>query len=952
MPQGVEQNHSTAATRWNLDAIENAYQRWRQDPSSVDPSWHYFFEGFELSQQFQPSVQAGPVGDSRLQTGMVRLIYRYRDIGHFLAHLDPLSEPRTSHPLLELSEFGFEEADLDRHFESIPFLGLPSGTLRQLLEALRETYCRKIGVEYLHIQDSNIRAWLQERMEPCRNRPRFHRDQKIRILKGLHYGELFERFLDARYPSQKRFSLEGAETLIPLLEAIVDKAPDLGVSEIVMGMPHRGRLNVLANILRKPYEEIFAQFEENYLPESIDGDGDVKYHLGFSSERTNSQGQRIHLSLSPNPSHLEAVNPVVEGRTRAKQQRFGDSERVFGVPLLLHGDAAFAGQGLVAETLNLSQLAGYTTGGTIHVVVNNQIGFTTAPSDARSTTYCTDVAKMIQVPIFHVNGEDAEATIFVAQLALEFRQTFHRDVVIDMFCYRRLGHNEGDEPSFTQPLMYQKIRERPTLTELYTEQLILQGDLSVAETEAIKHRFEEKLQAAIDEVKSGPAQYPTMTGFTGQWRGLTSRYSHEPVETGVAEEQLKYIVQGLVRVPEGFNLHPTIARIFKMRVQEVTEHKPIDWPLGELLAFGSLLLDGVPVRLSGQDSRRGTFSQRHCVVYDARTGEPYSPLNALAPEQAPFQVYDSLLSEAAVLGFEFGYALDSPHSLVLWEAQFGDFSNGAQVIIDQFIASSQSKWQRDTGLVMLLPHGYEGQGPEHSSARLERFLQLCAEDNIQVCYPSTPAQYFHVLRRQLQRNFRKPLILMTPKSMLRLKAASSPIEEFVHGRFREVIDDSGVEPARVRRVVLCSGKLYWELLERRTASKNEETAIIRVEQFYPLHEELLRSVLSRYRKAREWVWTQEESQNNGGWSFMEPRLRALGFPVEYVGRDASASPATGSLQVHKREQKELIEAAIGGPIPHLVRAQRSGARSQESGARSPVKESAAALQESGARKER
>jgi 2-oxoglutarate dehydrogenase E1 component len=910
-------SHGTVATRSNLDAIESAYQRWRQDPASVDESWRYFFEGFELGQQIRP---AGSSADAKLQTGMVRLIYTYRDIGHFLAHLDPLNEPRASHPLLELSEFGFVEADLDRTFDSMTFLGLPKGTLRELLTALRETYCRTIGVEYMHIQDTRIRRWLQERMEPFRNRPRFDRGQKIRILKNLHYAELFEKFLEVRYRSQKRFSLEGAETLIPLLEAIVEKSPDMGISEIVMGMAHRGRLNVLANTLRKPYEEIFAQFEENFLPETTDGDGDVKYHLGFSSDRTTSRGGRIHLSLSPNPSHLEAVDPVVEGRTRAKQSHFGDVDRNKGIPLLIHGDAAFAGQGLVAETLNLSQLAGYTTGGTVHLIVNNQIGFTTAPNDARSTTYCTDVAKMIQVPIFHVNGEDVEAAVFVTELALEFRQTFNRDVVIDMFCYRRLGHNEGDEPAFTQPLMYKKIRERPSFTSIYTDQLLHEGDLSQAEVEAIKQKFEEKLNNALTEVKSGPSQYPTMHGFDGQWKGLTARYNHAPVETGISEERLNNLIEGLVRVPEGFNLHTTIARIFKMRVEEVKQRKPIDWAVAELLAFGSLLKEGVPVRLSGQDSRRGTFSQRHSVVYDARTGEPYSPLGALSPNQAPFHVYDSLLSEAAVLGFEFGFALDAPRALVLWEAQFGDFSNGAQVIIDQFLVSSESKWQRDTGLVLLLPHGYEGQGPEHSSARLERFLQLCAEDNIQVCYPSTPAQYFHVLRRQMKRNFRKPLVLMTPKSLLRLKAAASPLEEFIKGRFHEVLDDATVNAERVRRVLLCSGKVYYELLDRRTALEAVDTAIVRVEQLYPLHEEMLRSILGRYRKAKEFVWVQEESQNMGGWSFMEPRLRALGYKLEYVGRDASASPATGSLQIHKREQKELVEAAITGQVPHLVRA--------------------------------
>jgi 2-oxoglutarate dehydrogenase E1 component len=916
---------ATPATRWNLDAIESAYQSWQRDPTSVDDSWRLFFEGFELG----VGRLATPALDARCQTGIVRLIDAYRDLGHFLAHLDPLSPPKTTYALLELSEFGLDASDLDKSFDTSPFVGLPKATLGQLLAALRETYCRTIGVEYMHIQDTHIRRWLQQRMERRRNQPNFDRAKKLWILKSLHYAELFERFLQSRFVGQKRFSLEGSETLIPILGALVERAANSGVREIILGMAHRGRLNVLANILRKPYQEIFAEFEENYLPESRDGDGDVKYHLGFSSDRVTAGGAQIHLSLTPNPSHLEAVDPVVEGRTRAKQFLFGDAERKLGIPLLIHGDASFAGQGLVAETLNLSQLAGYKTGGTIHVIVNNQIGFTTAPSDARSTMYCTDVAKMIQVPILHVNGEDPEAAVYVAELAFDFRQTFNRDVVIDMYCYRRHGHNEGDEPSFTQPLMYSKITERPTLTELYTEALIMRGDLTVAETEALVEKFHAKLQSALEEVKTGPPQHVGMRGFGGYWTGFTPRYSHAPVETGVPYEMLRLIGEGLTRLPEHFTVHPKIARQLEARRKEIDERRPVDWPLAEALAFGTLLLEGVPVRLSGQDSRRGTFSQRHAVLYDSRTGEPYYPLNALSPNQAPFTAYDSLLSEAAVLGFEFGYSLDAPGALVLWEAQFGDFANGAQVIIDQFIVCSESKWQRDSGLVLLLPHGYEGQGPEHSSARPERFLQLCAEDNIQVCNPTTPAQYFHVLRRQLKRNFRKPLVLLTPKSLLRLKAAVSPIDEFIHGHFVEVLDDERVDPARTRRVLLCSGKIYYELAEQRAKQRAEEVAILRVEQFYPLPDEFLRRALSRYRKAKEWVWVQEESMNMGGWAFMEPRLRTLGWPVAYVGRDTSASPATGSRRVHLQEQKALVQAAIGEPVPHLVRATPDGRRSTE-----------------------
>ncbi|MBL8798129.1 MAG: 2-oxoglutarate dehydrogenase E1 component [Planctomycetia bacterium] len=916
-------SHSSFASRWNLDALEEAWRRWKQDPTQVDEGWRAFLEGFELG--------AGNTvrPDPGAQSGVMRLISAYRDLGHFLAHLDPLTEQRTSHPLLELSLYDLDETDLERVFDSSHFLGLRRGTLREIIAALRETYCRTIGVEYMHIQDTRIRRWLQEKMEPHRNQPRLATRQKIRILMNLHFAELFERFLHTRYVGQKRFSLEGAETLIPLLDAIVEKAGASGVQEIVLGMAHRGRLNVLANILGKPYQEIFSEFEDNFLADSIDGDGDVKYHLGFSSDRTMAKGNRIHLSLTPNPSHLEAVDPVVEGRTRAKQDLFQDTERRRGVPLLLHGDAAFAGQGLVAETLNLSQLAGYTTGGTLHVIVNNQIGFTTSPNDARSTVYCTDVAKMIQAPIFHVNAEDPEAAVYLAELAVEFRQTFQRDVIIDLNCYRRHGHNEGDEPSFTQPLMYRKIQERPTLAEVYTEKLIMNGVMSAEETEAIVENFQSKLHEAQTEVKGGPRRRHG-TGFEKRWEGLSRRYSHEPAATAVEYPKLLAITEALTQVPENFTLNPKIARLLAVRHDEMSQRQSIDWASAEALAFGSLLLDGTPVRLSGQDSRRGTFSQRHAVLFDARTGDRFLPLNALAPHQAQFSCYDSTLAEAAVLGFEFGYSLDDPHSLVLWEAQFGDFANGAQPIIDQFIVCSESKWQRSSGLVMLLPHGYEGQGPEHSSARLERFLQMFAEDNIQVANLTTPAQYFHVLRRQMKRGFRKPLILMTPKSLLRHKLATSPIEEFTDGRFREVLDDAQADPERVRRVVLCSGKVYYDLLERRQHGGGEHVAVIRVEQLAPFPEEQLRTVLARYHRAGEWAWAQEESQNMGGWSFVEPRFRALGFPVEYVGRDASASPATGSLRVHKREQQELLEAALFGSLPHLVKAasRPAGARSE------------------------
>jgi 2-oxoglutarate dehydrogenase E1 component len=906
------------ATRANLELIDENYRRWRQDASSVDERWQAFFEGFDLAGQGQAGAS-----DER-QTGIVRLIYAYRDLGHFQAHLDPLNPPPPPHPLLQISAFGLAESDLTESFDGSGFRGLGRVTLSELLDALKQTYCGSVGVEYMHIQDTTIRDWLIERIEPRRMKPELPLRQKLRVLMTLHYADLFEKFLHTRYQGQKRFSLEGAETLIPVLDAIVEKAPALGVKEFVMGMAHRGRLNVLANILRKPYQEIFAEFEDNFLPDSIDGDGDVKYHLGFSSDYVTSKGEPIHLSLTPNPSHLEAVDPVVEGRTRAKQQAFGDKRRVQGIPLLIHGDAAFAGQGIVAETLNLSNLQGYTTGGTIHLIVNNQIGFTTAPSDARSTTYCTDVAKMIQAPIFHVNGEDPEAAVFIAELALEFRQKFNRDVIIDIYCYRKHGHNEGDEPSFTQPLMYSKIRDRRSVSTIYTEQLVGRGDVNRDEADALQREFQELLSREQKEVRQGPPRKRSMKAFSGFWQRLRPAWEAESPRTGVPREALAQVADCLTSVPEGFQANPKVLRVLESRQQGFRDGKAIDWAFAELLAFGSLLQEGFHVRLSGQDSRRGTFSQRHAVIVDARTGERHIPLNSLSPEKKPFAVYDSLLSEAAVLGFEFGYSLIDPKRLVLWEAQFGDFGNGAQTIIDQFIVCSESKWQRSSGLVMLLPHGYEGQGPEHSSARLERYLQACAENNIQVCNCTTPAQYFHVLRRQLKRDFRKPLILMTPKSLLRHKECLSSVDALVEGRFQETLDEPIAAPERARRVLFCSGKIYYDLIEKRAEKKIENLPIVRVEQIYPFPEKAIKQVAERYKSAREWVWVQEESQNMGAWFFIEPRFRDLGLPIQYVGRDASASPATGSLQVHKREQTELVEAALGSPVPHLV-ASRSNA---------------------------
>jgi len=920
---------ASVANPWNLELIEDLYARWKTDPASVERSWQTFFEGYDLGRETSDAPGgAVDLDAARAQAAVTRLIDAYREYGHYLADLDPLklTPRRQSHELLELSAFGLSETDLDRVFYNRLCEG-GGCPLRELIAILGETYCRTIGVEFMYIRNPQVRRWLLDRIEPCRNRPAFDLRKKRRIIYKLNAAELFETFLHRSYVGQKRFSLEGGEMLIPLLDAIIERAGSQGVREIVMGMPHRGRLNVLANILEKPYGMIFNEFEGN-LPETVAGDGDVKYHLGFSADHVTADKRTVHLTLTPNPSHLEAVDPVVEGRMRAKQRRFQDKDRRLGMPILIHGDAAFAGQGLVAETLNLSQLPGYKTGGTLHIVVNNQIGFTTAPSEGRSSRYCTDVAKMIEAPIFHVNGEDPEAVVAVGELAFDFRQAFGQDVVIDMVCFRRHGHNEGDEPAFTQPLMYEKIKNRISIRELYTEQLVMAGELSSQEAETIAETFEEKLQAVYEEVRRGAVEPPPQPGFSGAWAGLSSRFAFTPVETGVSYETLQQITVASAQVPAGFTVNPKLGRLLAGRVKAVAEKGALDWATAEMLAIGSLLWEGTPVRLSGQDSRRGTFSQRHAVLVDMKTAERLIPLNHLREGQAEFCVYDSLLSEAAVLGFDYGYSLDEPHMLILWEAQFGDFANGAQVIIDQFIASAESKWGRASGLVMLLPHGYEGQGPEHSSARLERFLQLCAEENLQVAVPTTPAQYFHLLRRQVRREFRKPLIVMTPKSLLRHKQAVSPVDHLVVGHFRDVLDDPAA-PDRARRVLLCSGKIYYDLIARRAeAGSPRELAILRIEQLYPWPADELQSLLERYRSAREWVWVQEESQNMGAWTFVAPRLQELlGKPIAYVGRDASASPATGSKVVHDREQAEIVAAAVGGAaVPHLVSSGASAAR--------------------------
>jgi 2-oxoglutarate dehydrogenase E1 component len=913
--------HPLFATRANLDLLEENYERWQKNPDSLDPSWLAFFEGFELGDlklrngaAAMAAAAPADVGDQPLQTRVDGLVYAYRTLGHTIARIDPLAEKRPQNPLLSLRELGFSEKDLDLVVSSKFLLDDRKMTLREMIALLESIYADTIGSEFQHIQNPRVRNWVRHRLETRPEKHHASREAEIGMLRTLLEAETFETFLHTRYVGQKRFSLQGAESLMLILDAILRRCPPHGVEEICMGMAHRGRLNVLANFLKKSLQVIFTEFSTNYIPDLVAGDGDVKYHLGYRTVRK-LDGAEVEIRLAANPSHLEAVNPVVEGTARARQRMRGDTEKRRKVlPLLIHGDAAFAGQGIVAETLNMSQLHGYGTGGTVHVVVNNQIGFTTLPEDARSSMYATDIAKMIEVPIFHVNGDDPLAVEFVTEMALDFRQKFGRDVVIDMYCYRRYGHNEGDEPSFTQPDLYAKIQKRPPVAQLFKNELIDAGKLSADEAASLEAEFEMRLELVLQEVKSVEAEEATdKARFQESTAVFQPQYTVECKPTAISSEMLKQVVDGLTRVPEDFAVIPKIQKnVLDRRRQTFEAGGPYEWHYAEALAFGSLLLEGIPVRLSGQDSRRGTFSTRHSFIYDAKTGRPHMSLLHLAPDQARICVYNSLLSEAAVLGFDYGYSLDYPKMLCLWEAQFGDFANGAQVIIDQFIIPAESKWQRPSGIVLLLPHGYEGQGPEHSSARLERFLQACAEENIQVCNLTTSAQYFHVLRRQMKRDFIKPLIIMTPKSLLRSEQASSRAEEFTEGRFSEILGSPEVGPAeKTKRVILCSGKVYYDLLNYRTAEQITNAAIIRVEQLYPLAETKLREALKPFPKTAKLIWCQEESQNMGAWSFMEPRLWALfGRKIIYAGRNASASPAVGSLAIHKREQAQLIADAF------------------------------------------
>ncbi len=916
-------NPVSVSERANAGVIEEYHQRWLDNPDSVDPTWRAFFQGFTLgsSGQTPAGVPAGAVVDSVQQSGVYYLINAYRAIGHIQSHLDPLSGPPPASPKLQLKQFRLGEADLDTVFDVSNFAGGGQMKLRDIVAALNQIYCGHVGVEYAHIQDQDARRWLQERIESTRLRPKFTKPAKVRMLRRVHKAELFEKFLHTKYVGQKRFSLEGGETIIAAIDAVIDHCPASGIEEIVMGMAHRGRLNVLTSILRKSFDLLFEQFSENYIPDTVAGDGDVKYHLGYESVLTTTTGAKVEVRLAANPSHLEIVNPVVEGKARARQRIRGDSkERLKVMPLLVHGDAAVAGQGIVAETLQFSQLPGYRTGGTVHFVINNQVGFTTDPADARSTRYCTDIAKMIEAPIFHVNGDDPEAVCMVAQLAVDFRVKFKRDVFIDMYCYRKHGHNETDEPSFTQPALYKKIAAHEQVSAIYTKQLIAEGSITSAEGDAIKAEYSAALdenlgkakarESAKAEKRKAAADTVTTDAFKGSTAIFQPAFTHTPVPTAVSAKVLDQVVKALTTVPADFKPHAKIKRFIEGRAEAHKHGGPYDWGMGEALAFGTLLLDGTPVRLSGQDCERGTFTHRHAVFNDVETGAKFTALNTISDKQAKFCVYNSLLSEAAVLGFDYGYSLDYPDMLCIWEAQFGDFVNGAQVVIDQFIGAGESKWQRTSGITLLLPHGYEGQGPEHSSARLERFLQACAENNIQVANLTTPAQLFHALRRQMKREFKKPLVIMSPKSLLRHPGAVSKLEDFTKGSFHEIIDDP-IPAKQAERVILCSGKVYYDLIDYREKHKVGNTAIIRVEQLYPLHRHALGKLADDYGRNARLIWCQEEPQNMGAWSYIAPQLEEIfGRKAIYAGRDAASSPAVGLLALHRIQLAAFLKKAF------------------------------------------
>lgn len=906
--------------------IEDLYNSYKQDSTSVDEGWQKFFEGYDFSQKYpvngnghtngaangkavgSQSVKVAP-SSIRKEMEVVHLIRGFRSRGHLLATTNPVQKRKDRQPQLDISDFNLGPEDLDSVFEAgVEVFGRPA-TLREIVESLNTIYTRNIGFEYLYIRDREQKSWLRKKIEKEALNMHFSTDEKKHILSKLNEAVVFENFLHTKFLGQKRFSLEGGETTIPALDALINKAAEMGVVEVMIGMAHRGRLNVLANVMQKTYGQIFNEFEGN-LPDQVWGDGDVKYHMGFASQITTPNGNKVHLKLAPNPSHLEAVNPVVEGYIRARADGMYESDYDRVLPILIHGDAAVAGQGIVYEVTQMSGLNGYYTGGTIHFVINNQVGFTTDFEDARSSIYCTDIAKIVDAPVLHVNGDDPESVVFCMRLAVEYRQKFNKDIFIDMVCYRRHGHNEADEPKFTQPVLYKSIENHQNPREIYQKVLVERGDVDAQLAANMDKEFKQLLQERLDMVKQKALPY-IMPKLEQEWHTLhkaTAADFEKSVETGVPLETLQKIGQALIKTPEGFNRLKQIDKLLKDREQMIFEKKEVNWATAELLAYGSLLVEGNIVRLSGQDVQRGTFSHRHAVLHDVNTNEKYSNLDHIQDGQGPFMIYNSLLSEYAVLGFEFGYSMANPKALVIWEAQFGDFANGAQVIIDQFVSSSETKWDRWNGLVMLLPHGYEGQGPEHSNARPERYLQLSANYNLIVANVTTPANFFHMMRRQLKSQFRKPLIVMSPKSMLRHPLCISPITDLTEGCFQETIGDNYADPKKVKKVLLCTGKLYYELYEKQQADKRNDVAIIRLEQMHPFPQNQIDKHLAQYGNAKIF-WVQEEPFNMGGWTFMLRMYKGT-KRLEVVARESSASPSTGFSKIHAKEQAEIIRRAF------------------------------------------
>ncbi len=898
----------------NANYIDSIYQSYKEDPESVEYGWQKFFEGFDFGRGSEASTVSNETPQHFLkEINVLNLINAYRSRGHLFTKTNPVRERRKYFPGKELSTFGLADEDLDIIFNAGVEVGLGPAKLRDIVALLEQTYCESIGAEYKYIRNPEKIKWFEERMERERNTPNFSLETKKRILNKLNEAVVFENFLGTKFLGQKRFSLEGAESLIPALDSVIEKGADLGIQEFVIGMAHRGRLNVLANIMGKTYKDIFSEFEGKGYDENTPFGGDVKYHLGYSTDVETGSGKKVHLSLCPNPSHLEAVDPVVEGATRSKMdfKYLGDYQKI--APILIHGDASVAGQGIVYEVLQMAKLDGYKTGGTIHLVINNQVGFTTNFKDARSSTYCTDLAKVTLSPVFHVNGDDVEALVYAINMAVEYRQKYHNDVFIDILCYRRYGHNESDEPKFTQPLLYKAIEKHPNPREIYNQKLTAQGDVDANLAKEMEKNFRALLQERLNESKEDQQFSQSNTVFSGAWSGLRLAQPEDvlkPAATAIDEKTFLKIAQSITALPADKKFFRKIEKLFEDRRKMVSE-KTFDWAMGELMAYGTLLNEGHRVRISGQDVERGTFSHRHAVLKLEDSEEEYIPLTQLNQgNQTKFEIYNSHLSEYGVLGFEYGYALANPTALTIWEAQFGDFFNGAQIIVDQFIASAETKWQRSNGLVMLLPHGYEGQGPEHSSARIERFMELCADHNIQVANCTSPANYFHLLRRQLKRDFRKPLVVFTPKSLLRHPLCVSPLAEFTKGGFREVIDDSFVKADGVKRILCCTGKIYYDLLEKQQADQRKDVAIVRLEQLYPTPIEQLEAIKSKYKNAKELIWVQEEPENMGAWPYLCRKLRKTALEMEVISRRESSSTATGYAKQHVSQQLYIVGKAF------------------------------------------